>query len=118
MSNPFLDVMRRLGENGQSDRDRRVSEALDEGCRRLAFLVSACDPRVRQDLVGELSSRVRALLEKGESAAQVSPDVLEWARQQFSKEEVIADLREIRETGGLELRDFIHELEQAAGPDE
>jgi hypothetical protein len=26
-----------------------------------------------------------------------------------------AGLREIRQTGGLELRDFIHELEQAAG---
>jgi hypothetical protein len=40
---------------------------------------------------------------------------LEWAQRQFSEEEIIAGLREIRETGGLELRDFIHELEQAAG---
>jgi hypothetical protein len=42
----------------------------------------------------------------------------EWARQQFSEEEFLAEVREIEETGGLELKDFIHELEQEAGPRE
>jgi hypothetical protein len=41
---------------------------------------------------------------------------MEWARQQFSEEEFVAGLREIRETGGLELQDFIRELEQEAAP--
>ena len=118
MSNPFLDIMRRLGQNGQSDRDRRVSEALDETCRRLAFLVSACDSRVRQELADEVSARVLTLLGQGEWAAHVPPDVLEWARRQFSEEDIVAGLHEIRKTGGLELRDFLHELEQAAGADE
>jgi hypothetical protein len=43
-----------------------------------------------------------------------TPAIREWARQLFGEEEVIAGLREIRETGGHELRDFVHELEQPA----
>ena len=40
------------------------------------------------------------------------------ARGQFDEEEFVAGLREIRETGGLELKDFIRELEQEAAPRE
>ena len=42
------------------------------------------------------------------------PEILEWARQHFNEEEFLAGLREIRETGGLQLEDFIRELEQEA----
>lgn len=126
MSNPFLDVMKRLHHNGQSDSDRRVSEALEETSRRLALLISGCDERVRQDLLAEFSSRVLTHLEEVKSEpraaqpppSQIPPDLLEWARRQFNEEEIVAGLHEIKETGGLELRDFIHELEQAAGTDE
>jgi len=44
----------------------------------------------------------------------LTPEMLEWARQQINVEEALAGLREINETGGLELRDFIQELEQLA----
>jgi type III restriction enzyme len=47
-------------------------------------------------------------------AALLTPELLEWARQQISEEEIIAGLEEIRRTGGLELKDFIDELEQEA----
>jgi hypothetical protein len=40
------------------------------------------------------------------------PDLLEWARQTFNEEEFMADVREIRETGGLRFEDFIGEIEQ------
>jgi hypothetical protein len=49
-------------------------------------------------------------------SGKLSPELLECARQQFSEEEFLAGLREIRETGGLELKDFIQELEQEAAP--
>jgi hypothetical protein len=42
---------------------------------------------------------------------------LEWARQLYSDEELIAGYNEIKDGSGLELRDFIHELEQAARDD-
>ena len=41
----------------------------------------------------------------------VTPELLEWARRTFNEEEFRAGLREIEATGGLELKDFIHELE-------
>jgi hypothetical protein len=47
---------------------------------------------------------------------KLSPEVMEWARQQFNEEEFIADLREIEQTGGLELQDFIRELVEEAAP--
>jgi hypothetical protein len=43
------------------------------------------------------------------------PDVIEWALSQINEEEIAAELREIQETGGYELSDFIHDLERAAG---
>lgn len=46
------------------------------------------------------------------------PETIEWARAHFDEEEIVAGLREVRRTGGLELRDFVRELEEAAGPDE
>jgi hypothetical protein len=47
-------------------------------------------------------------------SGKLTPELLEWARKQFSEEEILAGLREIQQTGGLELRDFIQELEQEA----
>lgn len=43
---------------------------------------------------------------------KLPPELREWARQLFTDEEILAGLQEIRETGGLELKDFIHELEE------
>src|SRR5438552_3596323 len=42
---------------------------------------------------------------------EYTPEFMEWARQLDTEEEIVAGLREIEETGGLELKDFIHELE-------
>jgi hypothetical protein len=44
------------------------------------------------------------------SAGEVTPELLAWARQKFSEDEIAAGIREIRETGGLALADFYHEL--------
>jgi len=45
---------------------------------------------------------------------KLSPEMLEWLREGFNEEEFLAEVREVLETGGLELKDFIHELEQEA----
>ena len=44
----------------------------------------------------------------------IPPELLEWARQTFDKEEFLKDMREIEATGGLQLEDFIAELEARA----
>jgi hypothetical protein len=48
----------------------------------------------------------------------LTPEILEWARQEFNVEEALAGYREVLETGGLQLRDFIQELEQLAAQHE
>jgi hypothetical protein len=47
-------------------------------------------------------------------SGKLPPELREWARQTFNPEEFLADLREVERTGGRELIDFIHELEQEA----
>jgi hypothetical protein len=54
----------------------------------------------------------------GRPWGKVPPELLVWARQNTNEEEIIAAMREVEETGGLEFRDFIDELEKAARPDE
>ena len=49
---------------------------------------------------------------------RLPPELLDWARRQIDEEAIVAGLREIRATGGLELRDFLAELEQIIGDDE
>jgi hypothetical protein len=39
------------------------------------------------------------------------PDMLAWARQTIDEEEILAELEEIKRGGGLELKDFIDEIE-------
>jgi len=45
----------------------------------------------------------------------MTPELLDWMRRQLTEEEMESAreaLREMREKGGLELKDFIQELEQ------
>lgn len=44
----------------------------------------------------------------------LTPELLEWAKQQFNEEETIAGIEEVKRTGGMELHEFIHELEAEA----
>jgi hypothetical protein len=43
---------------------------------------------------------------------KLPPDLLEWARQTFNEEEFLAGVREIEQTGGVKLEEFIAEIEQ------
>ena len=42
----------------------------------------------------------------------LSPQLKEWALAQHTKEEVVAALREAREEGTFELKDFVEDLEK------
>ncbi len=44
----------------------------------------------------------------------IPPEILAWARQTFDEKEFLADIREIEATGGVQLEDFISELEARA----
>jgi hypothetical protein len=43
----------------------------------------------------------------------LTPEQRQWLLQQLSEEQAVALLQEMREKGGLELKDFIQELEEA-----
>jgi hypothetical protein len=43
---------------------------------------------------------------------RLSPELRQWALQDLNEEEICAELQELREKGGLELHEFIQELEQ------
>jgi hypothetical protein len=41
---------------------------------------------------------------------RLPPELREWALRQATEEEIVAGLKEVREKGGTELRELIHEL--------
>jgi hypothetical protein len=51
-------------------------------------------------------------------AVKLSPELLEWFRQQIDMEDMIAQLREVQETGGLQFEDFFPQLEKEFGLNE
>lgn len=89
--------------------------------RALRCLMEAVknDPTVRSytdDLFGEDHQGAAAnggLVQKSNETS-LSPELQKWAREQFNEEEIAAGIREIRENGGIEFRDFVGELEKAA----
>ena len=52
------------------------------------------------------------------TAGKLPPELREWARSRIDMKECLAGIEEIERTGGLELRDFIDELEGAAAKHE
>ena len=48
--------------------------------------------------------------------APIPPEILEWARQTLDEAEFLSHVREIEATGGVQLEDFIAELEARANP--
>jgi hypothetical protein len=85
--------------------------------------------RLRATEAGQRGDQLRLFAEQGESAEVLSflelylrlpgdeglastPEFREWALRQFTEEEVMAGLHEMKTTGGLELPEFLSELEQ------
>jgi hypothetical protein len=108
--------------------DAATINRLDEICAAVASAFAPCLPEERKALLDELQRNVAAHLQHLDDPAvptetngfpyeKVPPAVRAWALEQFSEEEIVGGLREVRETGGLELSDFIHELEQIADSD-
>jgi hypothetical protein len=50
--------------------------------------------------------------EKPVEPTPVTPELRAWLLKQYTREDLLAGLHEVKEKGGLELQDFINELEQ------
>lgn len=59
----------------------------------------------------ELSEAAREI---ARAKTPIDPEILAWALNNIDEAEIAANLKEIRETGGLRLIDFEAELEQIA----
>ena len=46
------------------------------------------------------------------------PEMIEEMKRSLNEEEILAELEEVRRTGGVELKDFIHEIEAGVSPGE
>jgi hypothetical protein len=134
-----------LAENGRAAELEKLSPPLQQRLRSLSedldLILRTSDAATRTDILAKLCTEVIDHLPELQAADEASsnipevrepslpetqdyrseeipPEILEWARQQLNEEVIVAGLREIRETGGLELADFLHELEREATPHE
>jgi len=99
----------------------------------LAQLLCNSDPAARSEvlskLCAELISHLHSLNELATRyferppsipaanrsvSSKVHLEMLEWARRQLNEEETVAGIREIRQTGGVVLEDFLQDLEREA----
>jgi hypothetical protein len=45
---------------------------------------------------------------------EIPPEILEWARQTIDENDYVAQIREVEQSGGLKLADFIEEIKARA----
>ncbi len=116
-----------MTEHGLEELTRQAAggdgTALHALAHRLADLLAPLDQRARDEVLIALVHNFRRQGENPSARAaatpqpgRLTPELRAWALQQFTEEEAVAGLRELRERGGPELADFLHELEQAAQP--
>ncbi len=86
----------------------RAGGTLDEVLARVLQQVEA-GGRTEEELTALLTN-VRDQVRREKTP--LTPELRAWALQQFTEEELVAGLRELQEHGGLELSEFLSELEQ------
>lgn len=115
MNQEFLDLLARLAPGEKPERLAKDAETLAalKGTL-LSVLGSLKDASAQQELLAYFSESARAAIKNGQAKADrelLTPEFLEWARNEFTEEQIIASLEEVERTGGKELSEFIHELE-------
>jgi hypothetical protein len=129
MNGSFLDVLVRLKASEVVNSAKRLSQELNALCEQLAASLSPLERPAREELLNRVLQRVLGSLDRVDTEAnqllspreqpdpqqkpapiQLTPDQLEWARQQVSEEEYIAGIRDIRENGGVPFESIIQRL--------
>ena len=100
-----------------------MDPVLDVLCRQIAVAIAektGSNPNAANTLPQvylRIADHLRSLDGTGGKTAQapapipLTPELREWAKGQFTDEELAAGIREIRETGGLTFDDVIRGLE-------
>jgi hypothetical protein len=115
------DVLGRLQASLRQEQNARRKDALLSSCYQLETLVDKLQQgdEDREQIYGRFARLIENLAESalaGSNGAVSSEKereaLLASARAAFSEEEILEGIREVRESGGLELRDFIRELQE------
>ena len=129
MKGSFLDVLVRHRGTEDVNAAKRLSQELNALCEQLAASLSALDRPAREELLNRVLQRVLGSLDRIDTEAkellppreqpdsqqrpapiELSPEMLEWARQQFSEEDYVAGIRDIRENGGVPFENILQRL--------
>ena len=109
-----------LNGQGESPERQAILAYVDARSREsIAEAAAASQPLIFTPELAELWEWARRYYSS--LPRRFTPELLEWALRElgkYSEEELLAEIREIQTTGGLELKDFIHELEQEVAPRE
>jgi hypothetical protein len=100
-----------LGSSDSATRNEILANLCAEILRHLPSLGATADQAIPN---GTQKTTTETVVEQTTPASAIEHEILEWASQQFNEEETVAGMHEIRETGGLELSDFLKELEREA----
>ncbi len=82
-----------------------------------AFLLRLVDAIDAAAVERQAARDVENLAQGRPVARRLTPEELEWAKAQYTDEEILDGYREIQRTGGLQLADFLPDLERAARGD-
>lgn len=122
MSQEFRDILGRVAPAETPETVENMARELEAIVRLLALtLRDLGDADAQRAILVHLNGATLARLANGTNQApftKLTPEQLAWARNQFTEEEILAGLREFRETGGLELKDFIQEIDDILAPRE
>jgi hypothetical protein len=114
MNESFLDLLKRLAPAEPPAQLEATARELDTLTGIFAEVVARlADPNAQREIASHLSTAALARLADGTVPAPITkltPELLEWARGLDTEEEIVAGIREVYETGGLELKDFIQEI--------
>lgn len=120
MSQSYLELLKHVAPAEPPARLEQTARHLETLTQLFAAVIGAVgDASAQKAVAAQLSAATLARLANGSDALPVvklTPEELEWARGLDTEEEILAGIREIRETGGLELKDFFQEIIDAASP--
>ena len=116
MSQDFLDVLARHATADDPQRLDAAVRVLRTLSHQMVLVLDGLkDVSAQEEILSRFNASVLASLADRPQATSIAPELLQWARQTFDREEFMAGVREIEETGGLKFEDFVEELEKAAG---
>jgi hypothetical protein len=121
MNAKFEEFLARLP--GRDDIARaEMARKADAVVSQLTAMFGRLDNAARQKfldlIVEEVTDRSTMPSEVLDSNGRFTQEFRDWDRRTFDPDEYLSGVREIERTGGLELKDFLHELEPGRKPDE